>query len=186
MQYVYVGLNPHGMERGELALSTEGRPAAMQVGQAQVHPSPSPRKLLQLLWIGSLCGQSSFRGRPGKGVSVAEAIPGGCGQWKLGLLVFPAAGQHVPVEGAAQGPGPCVHHMPCSSSALQDLAKHSMMMHTMEFCAIVMKKGTTDTCLMTENMCTHLFNTYLLKNIPNNLLLSAKSEKSRFQNSLYN
>lgn len=99
---------------------------------------------------------------------------------EVGAAGVSAAGPHVPAEGAAQRPGLCAHHRPCSSSALQDPVKHSMMMHTMEFCAIVMKKDTTDKCLMAENMCTRLFNKYLLKtyDIPNTPL-SAKSEKKQ-------
>lgn len=106
---------------------------------------------------------------------------------EVGAAVFLAAGQRVPLEGAAQGPGLCVYHKSCSSSALQDLAKHSTMMHTMEFCAIVMEKVTTNKCLMAENMYTHLFNKYFLKtdDIPNTLL-RAKCEKTKLQNSLDN
>lgn len=93
------------------------------------------------------------------------------GGW--GCCCFQQLGSTFPLrKSPASGPALCVHHMPWSSSALQDLVKHSVRMHTMEFCAIVMKKDTTDECLMTENMCTHLFNKYLLKtyDIPNTLL----------------
>lgn len=44
VQYIYLGLNPHGKERGELALGREGSPAAMQVGQAQAASLPQPQE----------------------------------------------------------------------------------------------------------------------------------------------
>lgn len=140
------GIEPPWKGEGRTGIGQRGKASCHAGGTGSGAPLPQPQETAAVVLHRPLCGQSSFRGHPGKGVSVAEAIPGGRRQWGLGLLVFPAAGQHVPIEGAAQGPGLCVHHMPCSSSALQDLVKHSMMMHTMEFCVIVMKKDTTDEC----------------------------------------
>lgn len=75
-------------------------------------------------WTPGNCCSCSASGLPVVSLHLGVALGGGLCGWgnprraltvEVGAAGVSAAGQHVPAEGAAQGPGLCVHHRPCSS-----------------------------------------------------------------------
>lgn len=132
MQYSYLGLNtPRGRGKqrhwAEREVQLPGRRDSLRP-----HLFPSPSNALH--WASVVSAQT---GRPWGEFSVAEAAP-------EGLTVEAGAASissEFPFRGL-RGASLCPPRA-CSSAALQDLAGRSMIIHTAEFSAVVLKKDAT-------------------------------------------